>query len=535
MILKKVLGSFSLIALLIVVFSCDDDFTESGSDLINSIEIPDVYEVEEIAAYSDKLNSVQTNGIRDTHFIGSYNDPVYGSSNASLLTQLELADVNHDFGQEPELDSVVLTIPLYSFARSANEYVLDSIFGNGSVRFSIYESNQYLRELNPGEDGDFNQDQRYYSDQLPEIQANIANEPLAQSEVITPADLTEGILLTEINEDGVQDSTLVSPRIRIQLPVEFFEDKIMSKAGGSELVSDSNFKEYFRGLHLVAEPVSGNGAMIGVNLFEEDRENESNNANITMFYRSLRMPPSLDPEEQSDEDDLVEEKSEFVMTLSGIQVNFYENEELINLAPQNQLEGEENLYLRGGQGFANIIELFNGPDSDNDGVSDQLQELRDSELLVNEANLIFYVNEELAGSSANEIPRIVLYDLDNERVLLDYAVDPTGNDDNPTTSRLTHLGGLSEDEDGNRFYRVRITEHINNVINNDSTNVRLGLAPSSNVNRVNFLEVKENQEGDIDRIIESALTTPRGTIFHGNQSPNEEKRLKLRIQFTEIN
>jgi hypothetical protein len=45
-------------------------------------------------------------------------------------------------------------------------------------------------------------------------------------------------------------------------------------------------------------------------------------------------------------------------------------------------------YLKGGEGSMAILELF-GPDADNNGVADELETIRNSGWLINEANLVF--------------------------------------------------------------------------------------------------------------------------------------------------
>jgi hypothetical protein len=80
-----------------------------------------------------------------------------------------------------------------------------------------------------------------------------------------------------------------------------------------------------------------------------------------------------------------------------------------------------------------------------------------------------------------------------------------------------------------------MTSHINNIINNDSTNTRIGIVVTQNVNQARILDIKESQINQANSFIESAISTPRGTVLHGNLSPNEEKRLKLQIFYTDPN
>ncbi|WP_127845222.1 DUF4270 domain-containing protein [Psychroflexus aestuariivivens] len=521
--LKSTLRLIPFFLIIATIISCEDEFAETGSDFVNSIEIQPAYEMENLAAYSEKINSVQSNGYNN-YFLGKYNDPIYGTSEASILTQLILSESNPDFGTDPVIDSVVLTLPFYSRQIAENEYVLDSVYGDGSFKLNIYESNQFLRNFDPGENGEFEEAQIYYSDQLSEFQSNIENTPLATSEDITPSEMTESIVLfNQLSEENI-DTVSVSPRIRVNLPVEYFNEKIFDESNQEFLVSNNSFINYLRGFYLEAEQESANSedVMAMFNMNAED-------ADITIYYRTMRPEPST---EIVVEPELEERFETYELSFIGNKVNLYENNFSVDLSDQNQVDGEENIYLRGGEGSVGVIELFNGPDSDDDGVSDELEELRNNNWLVNEANLDFYVNESIASSNTNLIDRILIYDLDNETVLVDYQRDQTTSE-NPLTSRTIHLGRLREKDNGDKFYRIRLTNHINNIINNNEDNVRLGLVVVDNVNAPQLVDVRDSNLDILNSTISKSFTMPKGTVLYGNQAEDESKRLKLRIIYTE--
>lgn len=519
--LKSIVRFSPIFLLVVTMISCEDEFAETGSDFVNSIEIQPAYEMDNLATYSEKINSVQSNGYNN-YFLGKYNDPIYGTSEASILTQLILSESNPDFGTDPEIDSVVLTLPFYSRQVEENEYVLDSVYGNGSFTLNIYESNQFLRNFDPGEDGEFEESQLYYSDQLSELQSNIENTPLATSEVITPSEMTESmILFNQLTEDNI-DTVSVSPRIRMNLPVDYFTEKIFDESNSEFLVSNNSFINYLRGFYLKAEQESSENIMSMFNMNGDD-------ANITIYYRTMRAAPST---EIIEDPELEERYETYELNFNGNKLNLYENDFSVDLSDQNQAEGEENIYLKGGEGSVGVIDLFNGPDSNDDGVSDELEELRNNNWLINEANLDFYVNEDIATSNENLINRILIYDLDNETVLEDFQRDPTASE-NPLTSRSIHLGRLQEKDNGDKFYRIRLTNHINNIINNNEDNVRLGLVVLDNVNTPQLIDVRESNLDILNSTISKSFTMPKGTVLHGNQSEDENKRLKLRIIYTE--
>jgi hypothetical protein len=167
-----------------------------------------------------------------------------------------------------------------------------------------------------------------------------------------------------------------------------------------------------------------------------------------------------------------------------------------------------------------------------------------SRRLINEANLVFYVDRD-ALDMANEDPdnepnRIYLYDVDNKLPLTDYYLD-ANIASLPSSSLINHLGPLQrvDDElDGNGIkYKIRITEHINNLLLRDSTNVELGLSISANVNLEELLLQRKVLDSDNEdfTVPVSSILSPRGTILHGNNTENESKRVYLEIYYTEPN
>lgn len=521
--LNKGIKYFIVFFSILLLSSCEDDFTTVGGDFINSLNLPEPYVVQNLAAYSDDIKSVQTNTLNN-YLLGEFEDPVFGSTDISILSQFELQSTNPDFGVNPVLDSVVLTFPLFSTLIDTDTYRLDSVFGTGTFKISVFKSNQFLSDVEPGENGDFQNRQIYYSDQFQEFEANIVSEPLFTSEDITPTDLTETQILFDKIDSITIDTLRVSPRIRLKLPNDYFQEKILDNQNSIDLISQSSFKNFLRGFYIKTEKVGTEDVMLNLNLNNPD-------ANITLYYRSQRPPPSL---EVVEDPDLVETFNKFNLNFAGNIINFYDNNEGLDLSNQDLENGEENLFIKGGQGIVTIIDPFNGPDNDNNGVADEIDELRQNNWLINEANLVLYVDEDIATDELQQPFRIFAYDLDRERVLIDYNLDP-GTTQNSFTSKLTHLGPLQQDDEGNSFYKIRITSHINNIINNDSTNTRIGVVMTQNVNQARILDVRESELDQIETAIESTISTPRGTVFHGNLSSDEDLRLKLQIYYTQPN
>ncbi|WP_298245971.1 DUF4270 domain-containing protein [uncultured Christiangramia sp.] len=502
---------------------CDEDFSEIGGEIITN---PSNVEVREfnVNAYTKKLNSVQTNNSSNL-FLGVTNHDLYGKSVASIVSELRLSTLDPDFGDNVELDSVVLKIPYYSSEAATSDddevtYELDSIYGNGSFKLSIFETNFLLNDLDP--DAGFESAQRYYSDQKQVFEQNIVGPAIYEEENFIPSPLAFDSY--EVGEDGT-DTIANTPSFRIKLPVDYFETKIINKEGSSELSSNTDFRNYFRNLYIKAEENGTEGSQIFFNLNNQD-------AKVTLYYRSDR-----------EVDDEIEENVRGSYTLnfaSGNRVNLlegaYPSNVLQEIQSQSSETGAENLYIKGQQGSMAIIELF--PDTL------VLQDLRSEDLLINEATLEFFVNRDVYEGENPD--RLYLYDFTNNVFLGDYAIDLTLNAADPSTSLTTFSSPLQveEGEDG-YYYTLRITNHLSNILNNDGDNVKLGLVAVPNINTVvsrssqgviaGSLNSAVRNSEELTRIPTGSVLTPEGTVLHGSNSADENKRLKLRIYYTNYN
>ena len=175
------------------------------------------------------------------------------------------------------------------------------------------------------------------------------------------------------------------------------------------------------------------------------------------------------------------------------------------------------------------IELF----KDNDRI-DLLDEIKQKEWLVNEANLTMYVDREMISSNGGivEPTRLYLFDLNSNQPLIDYLIDDT-NGPKDSQKKILHGGILELDEnDKGLLYKIKISEHIKNVIRKDSTNIKLGLVVSSDISSSVITETEDSKY--IKSIPYSSVINPFGTVLIGpNPDPsNYNKRMRLNLYYT---
>ena len=500
----------TILFLIIALSSCQQDISTIGSGILGD-ETPNgiLDDSQTIVSYSKKLGPVQSNRL-PAYQLGVYNDPVYGKSTVNLLSQLTLELSNPTFGDSAYVDSVFVYLPFFSTATtvdSTTTYTLDSIYGSSPINVNVLASNYFLRDYDPN--SGFQDLQNYYTNDGPIFEENLGIQ-LGAVENFIPSN--NGFILRE----GTDNEEKLGPGLRIKLDSTFFQNNILNMEGSEELRNSNNFKNFIRGLYFKVNSSSNDGSLF---IFDKTK------AYVSIFYTS-------DKESNPDE----KESKVYKLNFGGIAVNTFQNQ----LSPQiqnalqnpNTETGEENLYLRGGDGIISVVELF-GKDNDNNGVADELQVLRDKKWIINEANLIFYVNQDLMVGGATEPERIMIYDLKNSNVLEDYLLDPTNGLD-PIDAFANHFGRLERGSDGNgEYYKLKITSHISNLINKDSTNVPLGIVVSQNVANRTTQKLLNPMEPDIEQIPSSTVISPEGTILYGNATPNQTKRLKLQIYYTE--
>jgi hypothetical protein len=479
--------------------------------------------------------------------LGFYDNPAFGSTQANFVTQLELATLDPEFNNvdpaeydtEPtKIDSVILEIPYYSrFIDEDDEgvrtYELDSIYGNPESKFklSVYQSNFYLRDLDPAQS--LAGQQLYYTDMDAEI--NSFKIPVLLNDMPTTDpqnangqqnnqfffDKREHRTVT-LNDDDEEVETRTPPSMRLHLNKTVFTNLILNAPTG-QLVNNAVFKNYFRGLYFKTESIGNPGSLAMLNF---------KGGKVTIYYNE---------DAASTVDGVITYRRVFKtlnLNLTGNSVsllnNSNENNDYLTTTANNTQEASK-LYLKGGQGAMAVIDVF-GPDADNNGIADEIEVIKANGWMINEANLTFYIDRTaMANTGIYEPNRIFLFDLNNKRQLIDYNLDFSSTAADPKLNKIIH-GGIIEKEDVENGrgikYKVRITNHVRNLINNDSTNVRLGLVVTESINNVGFSKLRTPNSNTTSAPSMSVLN-PLGTILYGSHpSVPDEKRLKLEIYYT---
>lgn len=287
-----------------------------------------------IVAYSQREDTIRTDEPARVLF-GSIKDPVFGTSRAGFYTQARLSTNGHNFGTNPQLDSLVLQL------------AYDGYYGdtNTMQTMRVYEllDDIYL-------------DSAYYSNNLRNVAAT---------------DLADFSFNPHPRTPFAWFGDTLSPSLRIRLSDISPElgQRILD-ASETDLESTENFKEFFKGLLVMADAVDNNGAMLYYNL-------TSNLSRMTIYY-------------SNDSDDSL--RYEFFITSTEARYNIFDHNDYADASPEfrNQVingdtaAGRQTLYTQAMAGIKTKIRFPNLHNMASDG----------KKIIVNEAKLLFRSTED---------------------------------------------------------------------------------------------------------------------------------------------
>ncbi|MFC4095537.1 DUF4270 domain-containing protein [Euzebyella saccharophila] len=598
-------SALAAVSLMLAVVACEEDPTTIGSGVIGSSPFTTDKAVFDVFAYNKKIEAVSTNKL-PLYQLGSFTHPVYGKTEATVNSQVQLSSVNPTFGvysqaveddpsdsqiaENEKVEAVYLYIPFLinpegdsdgdglideldkkpndaasdsdedgvSDAQeigrgtnpnnpdtdgddipdgedndfTANQYQktldVDSVYVGGKafdpslegtmVNLRVERSNYYLRDLDPS--ANFQEAQEYYSNQ--EFAPSFVDSLLFDGQVALSRNQIPVQKRDDSSTEDVDESetfTYLGPGIRVALDADFFQNNILDKEGSSELTSQENFKDFFRGINFTLNGVSEEVMM----LFD------LKDANITITYSY----DTTDGEGEGERDYVI---NFLTSVLSNGQATGIVNGNAANTLKNDTYPADvmdaigsepnaEKIYLKGGSGSYAEIKLF-----DEENGTSVLNQIKNNNWIVNEANLVFYVADE---SNVAQPPSLYLFN--TETLLPLYNTGILQSDQASVLLEEMYGGELEETTDGQALkYTIRITEHINDLLLRDVENATLGVTLTSSPFQLGIRDAMLSD--DVEEELPTGNTlTPLGTVLYGNNVSEgmSSKKLQLEISYTE--
>lgn len=498
----KYLGLCSMVFFTII--SCEKEIESIGVNLINNNNFSTNKDTSEVITSNENILNVPASGVAQ-YLLGVYSDNEFGTLKASIVSQLSLPATGdaYNYGTNYGIDSVLMVIP-YQATKEDNltdgkpKFSIDSVFGNADVAFQlgVYELKTFLNTLDPI---DPSKSAIYYSDK--EFQKGDTPFYLGNFKV-NPNDTVSYIKrympngITSYDIDTIKQADL-SPSIKIPLNENAIQQLFVDNAAGAEFQSLDNFQRYFRGLYIEAEALTSNKShLISLGM---------TNAKMIIYY-------SKDEDEETDTDlngngvngeQNVRTKHNYEFSFGAVKSNVFKRDYTVS-----HQSGEDRLYVQGAAGSIATIELFN---------NENLSELQQNNWLINDANLIFYVDQNAASSIAPE--QLFIYNYDENLQITDVMTEGIGA-----------VGGLLERDDEGKPYRYvfKITDYISRLLKSDEPLdlVKIGLKvynPSDIPTAITDVKIREYS------------WTPKGVVLFGHNPSFGDKKIKLNISYSKIN
>ena len=249
--LKNKFLYYCLFAVLgVAAISCKKEPDLIGLDLLSSGELLNVNftDTSTVLAYTQREDSVRTDEL-SINLLGSINDPVFGTTTASIYTQYRLSKNSVTFGANPVADSVVLTL------RYRGIYG-DSLYPN-TIR--IYEMADTM-----------DIEAVYYSiNTIPTL----------------PTQIGEATFIPTLDESDTLNSSFLP--VRVVLSSEF-ANKLIT-ADTATLKDNVSFQKIFKGLYITSDQAMspGTGSILYLDLIDAVTK-------VKLYYHNSEDTTSLD-------------------------------------------------------------------------------------------------------------------------------------------------------------------------------------------------------------------------------------------------
>lgn len=220
---------FALLAVLVVcLFSCKKEYNSIGLDMEDDL-LGTSMDTTAIKAWSVLYDTLNTTNLSSQQ-LGELHDPVFGKTSASVYAQFLQSGSAPSFGEDPIVDSVVLTLQTAGYYGDTT----------AALNFEVYELSE-----------DIESGTEYYNySTTAHSSSNLVNSPNTSYYVRPNTTIT-------IN------SEILSPHLRIRLTPEFGQRLINES---SDWITDAAILEDFKGLYIAASSHHTIGCIFSCNM-----------------------------------------------------------------------------------------------------------------------------------------------------------------------------------------------------------------------------------------------------------------------------
>lgn len=569
LMIKKLLP----IAIALLLFSCDKKFNEVGAEILPPSSIQGKKATYPVKVTHALVDVVQTNNLPVLQ-LGQRDDKLYGTTNAAIVAQMNLSGYAPKFGAytyQQEIDSTFnemetvtdawLEIPFYTNQKDSDGdglidqfdiddddpnsdsdgdgvsdiaernngtdptnpdtdgdgtpdgqdtetknpnpdkklYAIDSLFGNRQALFDVEVNklNYFLRQLDP--EKNFEQSQVYYSD-----------FPIATHKAQQLGNANVQLDFNEIIVEGENNN--LTPRLRVPLNKDNFQQLLINKEGATELSTAELWQDYFRSISIETSNFSAPLLML-----------------LDVNKMAIRVAYSYKAKKADSTTGETEDKEgEFLLNVGLLKFNTL-SQTVPADATLNAIVSAtsiEQVALGGGLGSVATLSLF----EDNE----VLEDIKGRPWLLNEANLTFHVDKQAVNQFGLQLPkRLYVYNANTGTPLVDFSKDVSATTE---LNKLVYGGFLIEEED-KQYYKIRVTNHLRNIISNDSINAPLRVSLTNAFPTQTTVMMAKTTNTAIEKLPAGGISAPKSAVFVG-PNPSDpalaDLKLQLELYYTEV-
>ena len=256
--MKKILTCTLVLLTCILLTSCKDERTNIGEDILGNLldtEFTDTITLQAYSILEDTINTTNTSA----NILGHVSDPVFGKSSAGIFTQLALSGSAVNFGANPVIDSVILTLQLSGYYGDTNS----------NVGIRVHQLNEALDSQT-----------KYYQN------STVGYDP-------TPLNYSLTGYSIQPNSSIVVDTNVLNAHLRIRLSNQFGQYLLNHQ---DDL--NNRLKDFLKGLYINAVSHTGNdgymlitnmtSALSGMTLYYHNDENQPQRYTLSCSEKCVR-------------------------------------------------------------------------------------------------------------------------------------------------------------------------------------------------------------------------------------------------------
>ena len=241
-----------------IAVGCNSDADDLGLQFFENNEAQGEQAAYDLVAYNVNNNDV----VRSDSYslkkatLGVFSESQFGMQKSAYVTQVRLSKYAPDFGTNPVVDSVVLEIkPEYDVTAKTTSTTNITYKGQAAKQtLTAYSTKKYG---NPASAMTINVNE--ITTDLGSTGAEIlSNRSVTAGTLLGTKSFTGNSIAVSINKTS--DNTVLLTKeagLRIPLDASYFQTKIANKSGATELSSESNFINYFKGLKILVQENDG--------------------------------------------------------------------------------------------------------------------------------------------------------------------------------------------------------------------------------------------------------------------------------------